>query len=214
MRGLGYNPRVAIDGGANMGTWTQMARSVFPDAEFHLVEPQPACLPTLRELGTRMRGVTVHPVALTRPGVDRVRVIGGGMHGGGTGAWVAQLGETAEGETQCPATTLDELFADSVSLPDRTLLKLDLEGHEREALEGATRLLDAVEVILTEVQFYDINDGGRWVFPDVINFLRERGFELYDIACLSQRPRDMRLRMGDVVFVRLGSPLLADRGWE
>ena len=67
---------------------------------------------------------------------------------------------------------------------------------------------------MTELQFYEINDNGRPIFADMLNFLRERGFQLYDFACLSQRPRDMRLRMGDVVFVRRDSPLLADRSWE
>jgi hypothetical protein len=141
-------------------------------------------------------------------------MIGGGEKGGGTGAWVARPGEVASGEVECPATMLDALLADRVARADRALLKLDLEGHEVPALQGASRLLQAVEVVLTELQFYEINDNGRLIFADVLNFLRERGFELYDFACLSQRPRGMRLRMGDVVFVRRDSPLLTDRSWE
>jgi FkbM family methyltransferase len=214
MRGFGYQPGVVIDGGANVGDWTRMARSIFPKAEFHLIEPQPTCHPLLRDLVARAPGMNLHPVVVTRPGVDRVEMIGGGEKGGGTGAWVAEAGENAAGRIECPATTLDSLFADRVTTADRALLKLDLEGHELTALDGATRLLQAVEVILTELQFYEIHGNGRPVFTEVVNYLRDRGFELYDFACLSQRPRDMRLRMGDVVFVRRDSPLLADRSWE
>lgn len=216
MRGFGYDPRVVIDGGANMGTWTQMAQTIFPQAEFHLIEPQPACVPALRLLLQRHPKLTHHPFVLTEPGVAQVRMIGGGEQGGGTGAFVANSGEVADGlgEIEVPATTLDALLASQVNREDRVLLKLDLEGHEIPALLGATKLLEAVEVILTELQFYQINNNGRPVFADYLNFLRERGFELYDFACLSQRPRDMRLRMGDVVFVRRDSSLLADRSWE
>ncbi|MFQ5668835.1 MAG: FkbM family methyltransferase, partial [Candidatus Binatia bacterium] len=214
LRHTGYSPRVVIDGGANMGLWTEMVRPIFPAASFHLIEPQPACAPALQELARRMPRLHLHRVALTEPGVTRVRMVGGGWEGGGTGAWVARDGEAAPGEVECPAATLDVLLAEAVSSADRALLKLDLEGHEMSALQGASRLLQAVEVILTELQFYEINENKRPVFGDMLNFLRDRGFELYDFACLSQRPRDMRLRMGDVVFVRQDSSLLADRSWE
>ena len=158
--------------------------------------------------------MVVHAVAVTEPGISRVRMIGGGEEGGGTGAWVGHAGEVAPGEVECPATTLDALIAPRVTRSDRALLKLDIEGHEVMALTGARALLEKTEVILTELQFYPINDNGRAVFVDMLEFLRERGFELYDFACLSQRPRDKRLRMGDVLFVRRDSPLLADRAWE
>jgi len=209
MKSRGYEPRVVIDGGANVGDWTRMARAIFPTAAFHLVEPQPACARSLEHLVRSTPGVYFHPVAVAEPGITSVRMIGTG-----TGAWVVRPVDVALAARECPATTLDALLADRVSSADRALLKLDLEGHEISALRGAPRLLPAVEVILTELQFYEINQNRRPVFADVLSFLAERGFELYDFACLSPRPRDMRLRMGDVVFVRSDSPLLADRLWE
>lgn len=214
MRNLGYSPRVIVDAGANVGDWTRMARSIFPKAHFHLIEPQPACVKPLKRLLHSAEGLTYHAVALTKPGTSRVRMIGGGDAGGGTGAWIARPGERALGEVECPATTLDALLADRVTRKDRALLKLDLEGHEIAALTGGERVLISVEVVLTELQFYEINNNGFPVFSDMIRFLGDRGFELYDFASLSQRPRDMRLRMGDVVFVRKDSPLVADRSWE
>jgi FkbM family methyltransferase len=214
LRRSGYSPRVIVDGGANVGNWTRMARSVFHDATMHLVEPQPACRGALDDLSRRTPGLTVHPVALTEPGIHRVRIVGGGETGGGTGGRVARPGEREAGAVECPAITLDGLLADRVVREDRTLLKLDLEGHELTALQGARQLLNMVEVLLTELQFFDINDEGFPVFADVVGFLRTRGFEPYDFACLLQRPRDLRLCMGDMVFVRWDSALLADRSWK
>lgn len=216
LRGRGYAPRVVMDCGANRGEWTRIARSLFPEAAFYLVEPQPACTSRLRNLAAGIPGLTVHAVAVTEPGVVRVRMVGGGHVGGGTGAWVARAGETTPGEVEvdCPATTLDALFARSVTREDRPLLKLDLEGHELCALSGGTQLLAAVEIVLTELQFFQIADHGRPMFADVVEFLGARGFDLYDVACLSQRPRDLRLRQGDVIFARRDSALLADRSWE
>src|SRR5262249_12223446 len=126
----------------------------------------------------------------------------------------ARPGETGSGELHCPATTLDALLADRLTRADRTLLKLDLEGHELPALRGAARVLDVVEVIVTEAQFFEINDNGRPCFADVLDCLRARHSALYDIAALSPRPRDHRLRLGDAIFAHDTSPLLSDRSWE
>lgn len=214
LRGLGYDPRVIIDGGANVGAWTRMAHELFPQARIHMVEPQPACHAKLELLRQTIPSLELHRVALAEPGVDLVRMAGGGETGGGTGAWIARPDEHTPGEIMVPAATLDSLFSSKIKGDDRALLKLDLEHSEIPALSGASALLAKIEVILTEVQFFPTNNNGREVFGDVLDYLREKGFELYDIACLSQRPRDLRLRMGDVIFVRRGSSLLEDTGWE
>jgi hypothetical protein len=140
-------------------------------------------------------------------------MIGGGVRRGGSGAFVALRGEAAPDEIECPATTLDELFAERVTPADRALLKLDLEGHEVSALSGAARLLSSIEVVLSEVHFYEVERNGRPLMTDVLAFLGKRGFELYDFACLNSRPRDGRLRTGDAIFVQRWSPLAGDRSW-
>ena len=96
---------------------------------------------------------------------------------------------------------------------DRVLLKLDLEGHEADALAGATTLLSSVEVLVTETQIYEIERNGRPVFADFIRILNERGFVFYDVAALASRPRDGRLRTGDVIFVPRGRALAGDNRW-
>jgi FkbM family methyltransferase len=209
----GYAPRLIIDGGANIGLWGRMAGRIFPNAAIHAIEPQPACRPALEHLARQESRISVHPVALAEAGVTRVRMIGAGRRGG-SGAWVARPGEHAKEELECPATTLDALFANHVTRQDRTLLKLDVEGDELVALRGGAAVLRTAEVVLAEVQFFIFDDDGRPLFSDIVDFLREREFELYDFACLSSRPRDGRLRTGDVMFVRRDSPLIADRSWK
>lgn len=211
LRSLGYDPKVVIDAGANVGTWTQMCYTVFPAASYHLIEPQPACVERLATLVQRIPRSEFHRVALTSPGVSTVWMSGAGT----TGAWVTE--ERAEHdatEIVCPATTLDELLSKRISVHDRALLKLDLESHELAALMGSNELLPMLEVVITEVHFYPIGPIGGPILADMVAFFQTRDFELYDIACLSQRPRDMRLRMGDVVFVRRDSSLFGDRSWE
>jgi hypothetical protein len=111
------------------------------------------------------------------------------------------------------ASTFDELFGSHLTKDKRPLVKLDIEGHELNALAGASVSLQSIEVIIAEVQFYDIERAGLPVFGDVVNFLAERGFEIFDVVSLGSRRRDGRLRIGDVVWVRRDSALAADVSW-
>jgi len=209
LRLRGFQPGVVIDAGANVGNWTRMALEVFPEAAVHLVAPQPACQPALERLARTSSSLTVHPVALTEPGEPRLAFAGGASYGG-TGVYVTPP-DGHDVEFECRATTLDELFGGRLDRADRPLLKLDLEGHELSALRGGRTLLEAVEILVVEVQMYDINDNGLFpVFRDVFTFLGDHGFELYDVACMGWRHRDMRMCMMDAVFARTGSPLTLD----
>ena len=53
------------------------------------------------------------------------------------------------GHVRVPVARLDTLLAAEIVTEDRCLLKLDLQGWELEALKGADRILDRIEVILT-----------------------------------------------------------------
>lgn len=213
LRRAGFNPAIVIDGGSNEGQFAGVAARVFPEATLHLLEPQAECWPVLERFAQARGKTHLHKVAVTEPGVAQVS-----MHRGGgtanTGAFVMTATERFEPDLQPPATTLDALFASTMSRADRALLKLDIEGHEREALLGAAHLLEAVEVVYLEVHFYDVFHSGRPVFGELAGFLAERHFELYDFGMLSGRRSDNRLRLGDAMFVRSDSPLATNVSWE
>ena len=71
-----------------------------------------------------------------------------------------------------------------------------------------------MEVVISEVSFYRPSwTSGQPVFADVLQFLREHDFELYDFAALGSPLKNGRLRTGDAVFVRADSPLAQQRYW-
>jgi FkbM family methyltransferase len=204
MKRRGFAPRVIIDGGAHIGSFSMAAQLIFPDTMFYLVEPQPACSGPLREL-CAARGFRLHECALAKENghVDLTRTALPS-----TGAHITSDRENA---ITVAAATLDELFG-SVTRDDRALLKLDLQGYELHALRGGTELLRSVEAILTEVSFYA--QSYEPSIAAIVSFLNESGFQLYDVASLNGRARDNRLHQGDFIFVRAGSELLQDSSWE
>jgi FkbM family methyltransferase len=74
-----------------------------------------------------------------------------------------------------PATTLDTLKKE-LELRPPFLLKLDVQGSEKSALQGAAELLQDTNAVICEA---DIDD-----FQDINVLLREKDFVLYDITRL------------------------------
>jgi FkbM family methyltransferase len=206
MKDRGFFPRIVIDGGAHLGSFSLAAKQVFPGATFHLAEPQPACRIPLIAL-CAMEGFILHECALA----DHVGKIGlSRTTEPSTGAHIVPTSDTETGIVS--TSTLDALFGQRISVHDRALLKLDLQGYELHALRGGPTLLRSIEVILTEISFFA--QAYEPTIIDLMNFLDSSGFQLYDIAAISGRRRDNRAHQCDFVFARMGSQLLEDTRWE
>ena len=85
--------------------------------------------------------------------------------------------------------TVDSLGVETVTLDavlereDAELvdfLKLDIQGAELKALQGAEETLKRAAVVHCEVEFSPIYEG-QPLFPEIQRFLNERGFELIDL---------------------------------
>jgi FkbM family methyltransferase len=217
LRRSGFSPDLVIDVGANRGQWTTLAREIFPDAAYHLVEPQRGCQPFLARIADGSPRTHVHATAVTRPGISTVVMVGGGEDQTGTGNFIP-TGSVSKSEassyqpTPYASTTLDSLFC--ARAPGRVLLKLDVEGHELAALEGAHALLQRTEVVLTEFWMFRIADEDMATFTELVVWLEQAGFVLYDFGALQGRRSDNRLTSGDAMFVRRDSPLVRDSSWQ
>ena len=203
MQKRGYRPKIVIDGGANLGLFSVAVPKIFPEATFHLIEPQPPCIPILRKL-CKKNGFVLHEFALA----DQVGTIEllktNTPH---ASAYVNPSNWGEEGIT-VSASTLDAIFSGEITPSQRGLLKLDINGHELAALSGGTGILRSIEAVLLEVRFLPFGPP----FHKLVAFFDDHGFELYDIASLSARHRDNRLAAGDLIFARRDSELMADLG--
>lgn len=102
-----------------------------------------------------------------------------------------------------PVRRLDDL-AGEIGLPDHgTLcLKVDVQGAEHLVLEGARDLLARrVAVVELEMSLAPLYDG-QSPFEDLDRYLRERGFEPWDLVPGFRDPRTHRMLQLDGFYVR------------
>jgi FkbM family methyltransferase len=210
LKELGCAPEMIIDGGAHLGNFALLAQRLFPAATIHMIEPQPACQNTVRQLALE-QGFTVHPVALVSPEETGKPIFMAAGNEASTGAYIVPPADRVPANVPVNASTLDEIFARRVSPKDRVLLKLDLQGYELAALRGAVDTLRSVEVLLTEVSFFA--QAFEPSIFELVEFLDKNDFDLFDVAALSARARDNRLKQGDLLFVKRGSNLAVDTRW-
>jgi FkbM family methyltransferase len=205
----GLPVRSILDVGANQGEWSRVAAAVFPAADFILVEPQLEMREHLQRFCREF---------------SKARLVEAGA-GATEGELTLTIWEDFQGSSFLPEentavtagkqrrkvkiVTLDSLYA-GFEPPD--LAKLDIQGFELEALKGAATLFGRTELFILEVSLFEFTP--NWpLFSEVVGFMAQRGYEVYDLPGFARRPFDGALGQVDVAFARRDGFLRASKEW-
>jgi FkbM family methyltransferase len=201
VRARGLAATLVFDVGASDGSWSAVAREVFPETRVVLVEPRTEMHSVLGELATR----------------DPRHVLVAAAAGASEGHAVLTVADTSSTlrdvtwgapQVTVPVTTLDAVAAQH-GYPE--IVKLDVEGFEVEVLRGATTLFGRTELFILETALFDFGEP-RPLIHDVIDFMAEHDYVPYDIAGFIRRPFDGAVGLLDVCFARRNGVLRRDRG--
>lgn len=198
----GFVPTAAIDGGAYRGEWTFELWSVWPGCPVLLVEPQPDCSRALGHLAQRVTGSVVITAALSNE-IGHTR-----FHLSQSASAICDLANDVN-SIFVEKTTISRILANYEGIRPN-IHKLDLQGHEVDALQGADDL-GLFELIILEISLLRI--GEVPIFTEVDQYLESRGFRLYDLIPQWYRPRDGALWQVDAFYINRNSPLIASREW-
>jgi len=80
------------------------------------------------------------------------------------------------------------------------ILKIDTQGYEPEVLDGLGKRLSDIDLVITELMFYDFYERGL-SFSDIEKYLLPSGFQLYDISHISKNPMNGRTDWIDVIYI-------------
>jgi FkbM family methyltransferase len=209
LKATGFYSDLVIDVGAADGT--PPLQKAFTDSHFFWIEPLHEFETSLKTLQQSLKG----DYAITGVGSSEgsfVLHVHKDLHG-------STLFNEADGEIydgtprSIPVTTLDQLGKQyQWSQYKKILLKVDVQGFELEVLKGAASILNNVEVILLEVSFFRFLQNAP-DFYDVLAYMKNIGYVVYDIFSGINRPLDFALGQKDLVFVKENGFFRQSHGW-
>jgi FkbM family methyltransferase len=209
LRENGFAPAAILDIGANAGEWSRVAAAVFGPSKIVMFdgdpENEPALHNTVREIGARSSYTLCLLGSEKKDEVTFYR-----PEAGTTGSSVLPEMTSYDKEAiRLPMDTLDDR-TETAGLGAPLLMKLDVQGFELEILKGGKRTLQAAEVVIMEASLLPYNEGAP-LFADVVAFMHQEGFAVYDFCGQNRRESDHALFQTDVVFARRESALRARR---
>lgn len=190
LRNLGFNPKVVIDVGAQIGTFELY--ECFPQSKHLMIEPVREHEPQLLNIARQLPDAEVIIAAVSKKSGTVELSVSNNLQ-------YASITESAGGsgdfsQRTVAAVTLDDVCRER-KLEGPYLIKIDVDGLEVDVLKGAVHILNDTEYLVIESTLF-----GQ--IYDVMDFMRIHGFVAYDIVDPLYRPVDMALWQVDIAFVK------------
>jgi FkbM family methyltransferase len=178
-------PYLIIDGGANIGQFLTQTNRLLPDEErvIHCFEPSKAAFAELKQAARGVKNVKLVPMAVGREECIAL------LYADAPDSQLASLSKRAIEhfrlefchEEKVQVTTIDT-YCNRNSISFIHLLKLDIEGHELDALEGASAMLSKQSIDMVSFEFGGTNIDSKTYFRDLWRFLHNRQYSVYRIT--------------------------------
>lgn len=191
-----------IDVGAYKGDFSLLIKSIWPDSRGLMLEGNPALETHLIKIAEHNDNLQ-YKIAL----LSSVSEIETNFYLSDTASSILKTHTGGESPVLLRSLTLDRICNEREINKNIDLLKLDVQGYELEVLKGGTSVLQNTKYVLMEVSLLDIYVDSPLV-RDIINYMFEFGFVLYDICSVDiRRPLDNALWQTDFLFVKSDSIL-------
>lgn len=212
MSARGFEPRGIIDVGANRGDWSRMAAEIFSSSPIIMIEPQVEMESRLSDLcRSRKNTQYIRAGAGAKEGL-LVQTIWKDLNGS---SFLPEedVGKMKAGEQRkTKIVTLDGVLKGASGGFQPDLVKLDIQGFEIEALKGGENLFGSTELFLVETSLFPFMKGMPTA-SEVIQFMTERNYEIYDVTEFLRRPHDGALGQIDFAFVKAAGRFRQSAAW-
>lgn len=207
----GFVPRGLIDVGANHGDWTRVFLQVFPDTDVIMIEPQSEMVVPLEALCREKPNISlVKAGAGSEPG-QLLQTIWEDLAGSSFLPPEDPALKNKGRQRLTPVVTIDSVLASRSRFhPD--LVKLDIQGFELKALAGAVSVFGKAEMFILEVSLFEFMSG-QPTAREVITFMGDRGYEIYDVPGFLRRSLDGALGQMDIAFARNNGFFRSSNQW-
>ena len=196
------NLKTIIDIGAGCGTNSLL--DIFPRLDFVLIEPLQDFEESLNKIVKVRNARTHYSTDILASSKRDVKFY---IHDDKFGSSIKREFENSKNskEIKSHSATLDDLVG-QINFHGPYLIKIDTQGSELEILKGSLITLQFTEAIIVEVSVQDFFVESHSMV-ELINFLDENGFRIFDLSDLTYRPSDGFLAQLDILFVKKSSNL-------
>ena len=176
---------IVFDVGANLGQFLGATLAAFPDGrcDVHCFEPGVGTFRRLSERHGTAANVRLNNVAVGKERGEAT--LWYDQEGSGIASLtkrdLAHFGVRFDSSETVTTTTLDAYCVEH-GIPRIDLLKLDIEGHELDALNGAAELFRRHAIGMVMFEFGGCNIDTRTFFRDFWHFFGDAGMQLYRIT--------------------------------
>lgn len=201
-----------LDIGAHKADWSRFAKAVYLDVNSTMIEPQVEMEPWLRRFCDEFAGseyvLKGAGAACGELDLDVWEDHGGSTFLPGISEKPAEHGLSVR---KVSITTVDELLGQGMPMPQ--IVKIDVQGFELEVLRGGSRLFGPVELFIIETSLFRFLSERHPLASEIVAFLHERDYCLYDLAGFIRRPHDGALGQVDLCFARTDGHLRSSSRW-
>ncbi|MDN3204704.1 FkbM family methyltransferase [Algoriphagus sediminis] len=195
-------PSLILDVGANHGTWTREMLKVFPNATYHLVEPQKHLENSIEDLRLNSK-IEFYPIGLGKQNsLVEFAINQSDDSSSFRPSKTNIVGYEFIERIKVQMKTLNTFLKDE-NLPVPDVVKIDAEGLDLDVLEGGTTIFGITECILVESAVHQKS------FPNsliqVMNFMDDKGYEVFDFTDLNRPFSNGLLWLVEIMFLKKGS---------
>jgi FkbM family methyltransferase len=170
-----------FDIGANIGNWSDLLAKRIKNATYYLFEPQPGCHSYIME--KKIPNMRLFPFAVSSFPGESINLFSSSEN-----TEIASIYQRRDSyfqkehyhKIEVLTTTIDTVIANN-DIKRVDYIKMDIEGHELEALKGALISLQNGIIHAIAFEFGSANINSRTYFHDFWDFLFPLGYHFYRI---------------------------------
>jgi FkbM family methyltransferase len=175
---------IVFDVGTNIGDWSKQFLDIKPNAKIFQFEPSETCQKIITELN--LKNTTLIPCAMGKEESEAYFFSSSAIDEVDCSASLYERKDTRWGESAyqkqvVKVTCIDKIIAE-YSLDFVDFIKLDIEGHELEALKGASNAFANKKIGAFAFEFGASNTNSRTFFRDFWDLLKDKGFQIFRVT--------------------------------
>jgi len=202
LKSCGFRPANILDIGANIGEWACKTQKLFPDSNIFMIEGNSHCRDKLLATGIPFEISLVG----NYEGNSSYFIDSHDLTSTGNSIFKENSGLFTDAlEVTVPINTIDNIIS-ARNLAPFQYMKMDIQGAELIALEGASKALETLEVIITEAAVMEYNDFGN-SFLEMYVRLDKLGYAMFDVVDVLRDLHNNVAIQFDVLWVRMDSDL-------